>query len=350
MSSHLDIFRFGVDSVAASDLPAPPGVELETVAAPLSQMTNDTLSQLVADSNADWVAFADGAVNPTANDLLQLSRICDADANAACVVVPLSPAPELCNCWEQLPPQLAVLLTQPDAYALIAIRKSAHMADGGFHDVDAPLWDVVIRASFSNRPFVVVLSETLSEDGPAEYPTSLPALAPNAPGGSRDWLREHLSQVEHVGVVPEVGNADDFVALKAGLLQLHDELNASHSLSQSVEGEGKHLTGDYWHAIMHRREPDYSNAKYWFRRVGRNPIFDALVDRAGSLLAQCQSPVAPGWEERLIAADGWDPFVFVDLCEHCCQSGDDALTRVAEEIQFAEMLLLIEQTYRDACA
>jgi len=350
VKSHLDIFRFGVDSAAASEPSAPPGIELKTVAAPLSQMTSDALSQLVTDSNADWVAFADAAVSPTTNDLLQLSRICDADATAACVVVPLSPAPELCHCWEQLPLQLVVLLTQPEAYALIAIRKSAHRADGGFRDVDAPLWDMVIRASSSNRPFIVVLSETTSEDEPAAYPTRLPALAPNAPNNSRGWLREHLSQVEHADVVPEVGNGDDFVVLKAGLLQLQDELDASHNLSQSVEGEGKHLAGDYWHGIMHRREPDYSNAKYWFRRVGRNPVFDALADRAGSLLTQCQSSAAPGWEERLMAADGWNPFAFVDLCEHCCQTGDEALTRVAEEIQFAEMLLLIEQTYRDACA
>jgi hypothetical protein len=52
----------------------------------------------------------------------------------------------------------------------------------------------------------------------------------------------------------------------------------------------------------------------------------------------------------LIGADGWDPIAFVDFCEHCCQTGDEPLTRLAEEIQFAEMLLLIEQTYRDACA
>jgi hypothetical protein len=346
MNLHLDLYRFEVESTGASEQTMPAGIELKTVAAQLSQMTSDALSQLLADSNADWVAFADRTVNPTTDDLLQLSTVCETDANAACVVIPRSSVSELRACWERLPPALAVLLMQPTAFALIAIRKSA---DGGFRDVSAPLWDALIRAS-SNRSLAVVSPKTSPTNEPAEDPIELPALAPGAPCESGDWLHEHLSQIEDSDLVREVGNRHDVVALKAGLLQLHDDLDESHNLSQSVQGEGHQQAGDYWHAIMHRREPDYSNAKYWFRRVGRNPVYSALADRAGGLLSQCQSPAAPSWKKRLRAANGWDPFAFVDLCEHCCQEDDKSLTRTAEEIQFAEMLLLIEQTHRDACA
>ncbi|MBI1923612.1 hypothetical protein HYR99_05125, partial [Candidatus Poribacteria bacterium] len=48
-------------------------------------------------------------------------------------------------------------------------------------------------------------------------------------------------------------------AVQSGLLLWNDALDISHTISQRIEN----TTGSYWHGIMHRREPDYSNAKYW---------------------------------------------------------------------------------------
>ena len=61
-------------------------------------------------------------------------------------------------------------------------------------------------------------------------------------------------------------------AVKSALLLWNDALDDSHDISQGVRSK----TGSYWHGIMHRREPDYSNSKYWFARVGSHPIFPAL--------------------------------------------------------------------------
>ena len=72
------------------------------------------------------------------------------------------------------------------------------------------------------------------------------------------------------------GTFPERIAVAAGLHLFYDDLDGSHSLSQTVEGRGKNHNGDYWHAIMHRREPDYDNAKYWFRRVGAHPVMTEL--------------------------------------------------------------------------
>ncbi|MCW5943099.1 MAG: hypothetical protein KIS66_12765 [Fimbriimonadaceae bacterium] len=57
-----------------------------------------------------------------------------------------------------------------------------------------------------------------------------------------------------------------------------DDLERSHRVSQGIEGP----TGAAWHAIMHRREGDFWNSKYWWRRVGPHPGIEgnpaALVD------------------------------------------------------------------------
>lgn len=53
----------------------------------------------------------------------------------------------------------------------------------------------------------------------------------------------------------------------------HDHFDACHELCQAREGQ---QDADYVHAILHRREGDVSNARYWFRRVGAHPCFAAV--------------------------------------------------------------------------
>jgi len=56
-------------------------------------------------------------------------------------------------------------------------------------------------------------------------------------------------------------------ALLAGLWLYVDELDRSHAISQSLSD----ATGSFWHGIMHRREGDFGNSHYWFRRTGAHP-------------------------------------------------------------------------------
>ena len=61
--------------------------------------------------------------------------------------------------------------------------------------------------------------------------------------------------------------ANQLPLIQAGLLLYIDDLDGSHERSQSIESD----EGSYWHGIMHRREGDFWNSKYWFRRAGSLP-------------------------------------------------------------------------------
>ncbi len=61
-------------------------------------------------------------------------------------------------------------------------------------------------------------------------------------------------------------------ALQAGLWLYIDELDRSHTISQSMDD----ATGSFWHGIMHRREGDFGNSHYWFRRVGHHPVMSRI--------------------------------------------------------------------------
>jgi hypothetical protein len=52
--------------------------------------------------------------------------------------------------------------------------------------------------------------------------------------------------------------------LAAGLWLYVDDLERSHTVSQSIRTPA----GSMWHAIVHRREGDFPNSRYWLRQVG----------------------------------------------------------------------------------
>ncbi len=128
----------------------------------------------------------------------------------------------------------------------------------------------------------------------------------------------------------------------AGVWLLHDYLDEAHTISQGIDT----TSGSFWHGIMHRREGDYSNAKYWFRRVGQHPVFGAIGERAAELAALREQEQAV---DKLISNGAWDPFAFVDLCQAAVRGRSDA-RELCLDIQQAEWELLFDYCYREAVA
>lgn len=71
-------------------------------------------------------------------------------------------------------------------------------------------------------------------------------------------------------------------AAVAGLWLLAGELDRSHDISQNLDS----ATGSYWHGIMHRREGDFTNAKYWMRRAAGHPAIEELASHIASLAGE----------------------------------------------------------------
>lgn len=122
----------------------------------------------------------------------------------------------------------------------------------------------------------------------------------------------------------------------------HDFLDESHRISQNVPTS----SGSYWHGILHRREPDAWNSKYWFKRVGSHPVFPDITEAAPEL-AQAEPPSRE--IEFLLRQSTWDPFAFIDLCE-TARLGHTPAESLCRHIQLAEWRILFDYCYRHAIA
>jgi hypothetical protein len=129
------------------------------------------------------------------------------------------------------------------------------------------------------------------------------------------------------------------LTLSAGLLQIYDFWDASHTAAQEAGDLGETRFSAYWHGIAHRREPDASNASYWFRRVGRHPLLPALGEAARPLLenhgdAQLTS--------ALLGKGAWNPLAMIDLCTRARPGSPNE--QLARRLQRLEMQKLLDAT------
>ncbi len=159
-----------------------------------------------------------------------------------------------------------------------------------------------------------------------------PRLAPLGPGSPNRAVEARLRSLtpDTLFAPRHLVDADMAVACLAGLWLYHDFLDESHTISQSIDT----TSGSYWHGLMHRREPDASNAAYWFRRVGNHPLFEMLARDANELGVQLDSQL-------------WNPLAFIDLCEKHRGTGSEE-EMLLRRVQQREWELLFDWCFRKA--
>jgi hypothetical protein len=168
---------------------------------------------------------------------------------------------------------------------------------------------------------------------------SLPPLTPERmwhPG--LDALITAISPDELTGGRPD--GLRSVQAWKASLHLWNDSLEPAHQLVQNLET----TTGSALHGILHRRERDYGNAKYWFHRAGDHPAFHGLQVRVIEFLEEIRRtegiPAGPAGAalQSMSGQGAWNSYLFCDAVEIVeTRIGDDTARAVLETIQQLEL-------------
>ena len=155
-------------------------------------------------------------------------------------------------------------------------------------------------------------------------PDLLKKLTPTEPLG---WelpakIRDASDEVLSGG--KEIADAKMFTLVRGALFCAADALDAAHKIFQDDPSD----IGSYWHGIMHRREGDFDNARYWFRRAGRLPVFAKMHEAAAQVSA------------TMARQPTWDAYLLTGMCEQAKFGDREAVPECVslQRVEFDELL------------
>lgn len=162
----------------------------------------------------------------------------------------------------------------------------------------------------------------------------LPPLYPHAPW--RAELSRRIGESSDEALFGDSTQGSSMAeAIRCGLLLWNDDLEAAHKIAQAIETP----TGSFLHAIIHRREGDSSNSRYWWQLTGEHPAFARIYEHVCSETEAELGGDAHEFLARLQQAGHWDSDTFVAECERVhTAGGDDSGLRRIQVIEIETLL------------
>jgi hypothetical protein len=119
--------------------------------------------------------------------------------------------------------------------------------------------------------------------------------------------------------------------IRSLLLVAAGGVDQAHRIAQEISTSD----GSYIHAMIHRIDDDFDNARYWFRRAGAHPAAAEMYSRAALASGTVASHMV------------WDPYLVTDMVENSRIAGVTEELRAILTIEF-DVLLRFLWSSRDS--
>lgn len=273
--------------------------------------------------HSDGIAFTGNEDTQAVNAMLALLADQVDHAGQSSILV-FSEEPLPASLLSQLPQSLHSLIRRPlhrDLFYLPAVPDELVASKGS-------LLDLVVQSS----PRCMTISHAPATE---RFPLAGP--------GRSVIRRDSLTTAIEKAVQPLTTDHRNKRCVESGLLLLWDFLDESHEISQTMEGKGSPRTADYWHGIMHRREPDAGNASYWFRRVGHHSAFGHLGTQLIAWMSELKasSEMLQLAESKLLKSKSLDPFALIELSTAALRNPGSVTDQTLRMVQYLEILNLL---------
>lgn len=243
--------------------------------------------------------------------------------------------------------RVGCLLRPPWESGSLMLRADRAENLGAYRYLAEASWEHSVRLAWKDTKvdlFSEVLGETESED--------VERLELEPTRVRRRFLSTYIERVAQM----ESTSPAEQALLSSAIYLWNDDLTRSHEICQGFERTVPDAS--FIHGIVHRREPDYKNARGWLERAegmrGGETIRDAVLALLQRVLQMPDYGTARDTAFDLIQhlrkVGTWDPLKLLSLCEACDWKEDPALCRLLEEVQEAELLAAIEMIGSRAAA
>ncbi|CAF0818463.1 unnamed protein product [Rotaria sp. Silwood1] len=171
------------------------------------------------------------------------------------------------------------------------------------------------------------------------YPSLLapPSSDPSKHVSSTPWnqtIHDDLSQLQK--------NSDISLFTIASLHLLNDDIGSCHDIVDKHMG---HDIADYLHYLLHRREGDYWNAKWWIRQLRSQEFKSVYLSEKYNSFSN-QKDVKNLSNSAQLSEAQKRAQAFVDRCEQAERQDNEEEKNLLKQMQWDEMKTVFEFTRR----